>query len=101
MRGVDPFDTREHSTYTEEEPNSLPPALVPTFLAKMRELHAAHYAFTFLGFTHLGLIHYSTAHGGEMKQALAKVAKIATAGAKVIDSRRPGSDAARRVESRF
>ncbi len=51
MRGVDPFDTREHSTYTEEEPNSLPPALVPAFLAKMRELHAAHYAFTFLGFT--------------------------------------------------
>jgi len=48
MRGVDPFDTREHSTYTEEEPNSLPPALVPAFLAKMRELHAAHYAFTSL-----------------------------------------------------
>lgn len=51
MRGIDLFDTREHSTYTEEEPNSLPPALVPTFLAKMRELHPAHYAFTFLGFT--------------------------------------------------
>jgi integrase len=42
MRGVDPFDTREHNTYTEEEPNSLPPD---------RELHPAHYAFTFLGFT--------------------------------------------------
>lgn len=51
MRGVDPFDTREHSVYTEEEPNSLAPAQVPLFLAKMRELHAAHYAFTFLGFT--------------------------------------------------
>ncbi len=51
MRGVDPFDTREHNTYTEEEPNSLPPDLVPKFLSKMRELHAPHYAFTFIGFT--------------------------------------------------
>jgi hypothetical protein len=51
MRGVDPFDTREHNTYTEEEPNSLPPDLVPTFLSKMRELHPSHYGFTFLGFT--------------------------------------------------
>jgi hypothetical protein len=30
-------------------------------------------------------LHYSTARGGEVKQGLAKVAKIATAGAKVID----------------
>jgi hypothetical protein len=51
MRGVDAFDTREHSTYTEEEPNSLAPTDVPRFLAKMRELHPAHFAFTFLGFT--------------------------------------------------
>lgn len=51
MRGVDPFDTREHSTYTDEEPNSLSPDLVPKFLAKIRELHPAHFAFTFIGFT--------------------------------------------------
>lgn len=51
LRGVDPFDTREHSTYTEEEPNSLAPQDVPRFLAKMRELHAEHFGFTFLGFT--------------------------------------------------
>lgn len=51
MRGVDPFDTREHSTYTEEEPNSLAPQDVPRFLAEMRNLHPEHYAFTFLGFT--------------------------------------------------
>jgi hypothetical protein len=51
MRGVDAFDTREHSVYSEEEPNSLAPAQVPPFLAKFRELFAAHYAFTFLGFT--------------------------------------------------
>ncbi len=51
MRGVDAFDTREHSTYTEEEPNSLAPEQVPAFLAKFLELHKAHYAFTFLGFT--------------------------------------------------
>jgi integrase len=51
MRGIDAFDTREHSTYTEEEPNSLSPDQVPSFLSKMLELHSAHYAFTFLGFT--------------------------------------------------
>lgn len=51
MRGIAPFDTREHATYTEEEPNSLSPEQVPPFLAKMRELYAPHYAFTFLGFT--------------------------------------------------
>ena len=51
LRGVDLFDTREHSTYTEEEPNSLAPQDVPQFLAKMRELHAAHFGFTFLGLT--------------------------------------------------
>lgn len=51
LRGIRPFDTREHSTYTEEEPNSLPPVEVPKFLAGMRELHAPHYGFTFLGFT--------------------------------------------------
>jgi|GEM_PF-475386 len=51
LRGVDPFDTREHSTYTEEEPNSLAPDVVPHFLGKMRELHPEHYAFTFVGIT--------------------------------------------------
>lgn len=45
------FDTREHSTYTDEEPNSLSPDLVPKFLGKMRELHPAHFAFTFVVFT--------------------------------------------------
>ena len=51
MRGIDSFDTREHSTYTEEEPNSLSPDQVPAFLAKTLELQPQHYAFTFLGFT--------------------------------------------------
>ena len=51
MRGVDLFDNREHSTYTEEEPNSLSPADVPRFLAALRERHPEHYAFSFLGFT--------------------------------------------------
>lgn len=51
MRGVDLFDMREHSTYTEEEPNSLAPVDVPRFLSSLRELHPEHYAFTFLGFT--------------------------------------------------
>lgn len=51
LRGVDPFDTREHSTYTEEEPNSLAPKVIPKFLATMREMHPEHYAFTFMGIT--------------------------------------------------
>lgn len=51
MRGVDAFDTREHNTYTEEEPNSLARADVPRFLGKLRELHPEHFAFSFLGFT--------------------------------------------------
>ena len=51
MRGIDPFDTREHATYTEEEPNSLAPADVPRFLDGMKRLHPDHYAFTVLGFT--------------------------------------------------
>lgn len=51
LRGIDPFDTREHATYTEEEPNSLAPKDVPRFLSKMRELHPEHYAFVLLGIT--------------------------------------------------
>jgi len=51
MRGVDAFDTREHATYTEEEPNSLAPADVPRFLAAMKRLHPDHFAFTVLGIT--------------------------------------------------
>lgn len=51
MRGVDPFDTREHSTYTEEEPNSLAPNVIAKFLSAMREMHPEHYAFTFMGIT--------------------------------------------------
>lgn len=45
MRGVDMFDTREHNTYSEEEPNSLAPEDVPRFLGKLRELHPEHFAF--------------------------------------------------------
>src|SRR5215510_12734987 len=51
MRGVNAFDTRGWSSYTEESPNSLAPGDVPRFLAAMRELHPAHYAFTFSGLT--------------------------------------------------
>lgn len=50
MRGIEPFDTREHSTYTEEEPNSLAPDVVPAFLKGMREFYPAHFAFSFVGF---------------------------------------------------
>jgi integrase len=45
-----PFDTSEHPTYTEEEPNSLESLEVKSFTAAMRELFPQHYAMTFLGF---------------------------------------------------
>lgn len=50
MRGIEPFDTREHTTYTEEEPNSLSPEIVPAFLRGMHQFYAPHYAFTLVGF---------------------------------------------------
>jgi len=48
--GVEDFDTSEHSTYTEEEPNSLLPTEVIVFLGTMRELYPQHYAMTYMGF---------------------------------------------------
>ncbi len=47
--GVDNFDESEHATYTEEEPNALLPDEVPLFLAKLREMHPAHFAMVYLG----------------------------------------------------
>jgi integrase len=46
---IEPFDTSEHATYTEEEPNTLAPIRVAEFLATMRELYPQHYAMVFLG----------------------------------------------------
>jgi integrase len=50
MEDVKDFDTSEHATYTEEEPNALRPEEAPAFLASMRALHPQHYAMTYLGF---------------------------------------------------
>jgi integrase len=47
---VSDFDTSEHATYTEEEPNALRPDQVPNFLWLMRELYPQHYAMTMIGF---------------------------------------------------
>ena len=44
------FNTDDHVTYKEEEPNALHPDQVPLFLERLRELHPQHYAMTFLGF---------------------------------------------------
>ena len=49
-RTIEKFDTREHATYTEEEPNSLTAEEVGRFLGKMRELFPQHYAMVVLGF---------------------------------------------------
>lgn len=48
--GVDDFDTSEHTTYSEEEPNALLPAEVVTFLGTMRVLYPQHFAMTYCGF---------------------------------------------------
>jgi hypothetical protein len=48
--GVSYFDTSEHATYAEEEPNALPPDKAGEFLACMREVYPEHHAMTFLGF---------------------------------------------------
>ena len=48
--GVRPFDTSEHATYTEEQPNALSPDEASGFLACMREVYPQHYAMTYLGF---------------------------------------------------
>jgi hypothetical protein len=37
-------------TYTREQPNALTAAQIPIFVAKMKELHPAHYAMVLLGF---------------------------------------------------
>ncbi len=50
MRGVTPFDTRGHRTYTNEQPNSLTVDEVGNFLTRFREKFPQHYAMTFLGF---------------------------------------------------
>lgn len=46
--GVDNFDTSEHQTYSEEEPNSLLPDEVPTFMALLREMYPQHFGMVFL-----------------------------------------------------
>jgi hypothetical protein len=48
--GTQCFDTSEHETYTEEEPNALTAEETAAFLACMKEEFPAQYAMTFLGF---------------------------------------------------
>jgi site-specific recombinase XerD len=50
MSGIDRFDTSEHPTYTEEEPNSLTVEEVRSFLAAMKDMFPQHFAMTALGF---------------------------------------------------
>jgi integrase len=48
--GIPGFDTSEHETYTEEEPNALTSEEAAAFLARMKDEFPAQYAMTFLGF---------------------------------------------------
>jgi integrase len=47
--GLRDFDTSEHETYSEEEPNSLLPEEVGPYLERFRVLHPKHFAMLFLG----------------------------------------------------
>jgi integrase len=46
--GIDGFDTSEHVTYSEEEPNALTPAEVASYLAKFRAMHPRLFAMVFI-----------------------------------------------------
>lgn len=46
---VDPIDTSDWTTYTEEEPGALEVPEVPIFLAKAKELYPQHFAMLALG----------------------------------------------------
>lgn len=48
--GIPPFDTSEHETYSEEEPNALTSEEAAAFLACMKEQAPAQYAMAYLGF---------------------------------------------------
>jgi integrase len=50
IEGIDSFDTSEHATYTEEEPNALDAEEAQRFLNCMRGDFPQHYAMTYLGF---------------------------------------------------
>ena len=50
IAGVRDFDTDGHDTYTEEDPNSLTPAELPSFLTTMRALYPQHFGIVALGF---------------------------------------------------
>jgi len=50
VEGIESFDTSEHATYTEEEPNALDADEVQRFLNCMRDEFPQHYAMTYLGF---------------------------------------------------
>lgn len=49
--GVLDFNTSEHITYTEEQPNALSPDMVPTFLGTVLDMYPQHYGMTYLGLT--------------------------------------------------
>jgi integrase len=48
--GIANFDTSDHPTYTDEEPNSLTPEETGVFIELMKDLEPEHYAMTVLGF---------------------------------------------------
>lgn len=50
VEGIESFDTSEHTTYTEEEPNALDAEEAQRFLNCMRDEFPQHYAMTYLGF---------------------------------------------------
>ncbi|HLK36699.1 MAG TPA: tyrosine-type recombinase/integrase [Polyangiaceae bacterium] len=48
MDGIENFDTSDHTTYTEEEPNSLTAEEAKAFLTCLQEVYPQHFAMTYL-----------------------------------------------------
>jgi integrase len=48
MDGIENFDTSDHVTYTEEQPNSLTPDEAKAFLDCLRDVYPQHFAMTYL-----------------------------------------------------
>lgn len=80
MAGIDRFDTSEHPTYTEEEPNSLTVEEVRKFLAGLKAAFPQHFAMTTLGFA-----------TGVRPSSLRPLRRRAARGREVGRERAPGS----------
>lgn len=83
--GVTSFDTSEHDAYSDEEPNSLTPDEVPDYLAKFREWHPEHYAWS----TPASSPACVRRHSGRSGDAVSKRTSIGRPDVSAFDARTP------------